>query len=237
MFTSRLSRYLSLSGAVGWLLLLIFNDIVNGGQPAYDADPSAWSTYLADHHGASTRAVTYVELLGLGLAMIFVGVLFALLRRAEGDRGLLAPLALLSGAVGVAVKVASAAPGMTAVYLSDKGLSPDTLRALENMGGAAFALTFIPNGIMMLALGAGVLSYRHMPSWLGWFGIVAGIGLIAGAPFVQDDGPGFIGMLLFIFWNIAASITLFVKWPAIVAERSAYENSVAKPVSAASLAT
>ena len=123
--------------------------------------------------------------------------------------------------MGIAVKVGFAAPFLTAVYLSDKGLSDELLRALININGAAFALSFIPYGIMMLALGAGILAYRHMPTWLGWAGIVTGVALIAGAPFVEDDGPGFIAMLLFIIWNIAASVTLFVKWPSIASAAAA----------------
>lgn len=154
--------------------------------------------------------------------MVFVGIVCALLRRAEGDGGFLASVALLAGGAGVATKVSSTAPVMAAVYLSDKGLSDDVARALVNVEGTAFALTFIPYGVMMLALGSEILLYRHMSAWLGWFGIVAGVSLIAGAPFVQDDGPGFIGMLLFIAWNIVASVVLFIKWPSVVSEATAY---------------
>ncbi len=216
MFTSRLSRYIALSGVVAYLLLLVFNDVVNGDQPKYDADPAVWASYIADHNGPANHAMFFVELLGLSLAGVFLAIVCALLRRAEGDRGFLASVALFSGAVGIAVKVGFAAPFLTAVYLSDKGLSDELVRALINVNGAAFALSFIPYGVMMLALGAGILSYRHLPTWLGWLGIVTGVALIAGAPFLDDDGPGFIGMLLFILWNMAASLTLFVKWPSIV---------------------
>ncbi|MEO8541635.1 MAG: DUF4386 family protein [bacterium] len=235
MFRSRISRFAALSGAAAWLMVIVLNDAVNAGSPAYDADPSAWGEYLAAHNGPSDQAVLYVELLGLSLAIVFVGLLCALLRRAEADKGFLSPVALLAGGVAVAIKIGSGAPLFAALYLSDKGLSPDTMRALVNINGAAFALGFVPNGIMMLAIGTGILSYRHMPAWLGWFGIIAGVGLIVGAPFVQDEGPGFLGMLLFIVWNFAASITLFVKWPSIVAGPISLDARVASPGKAASL--
>lgn len=215
MFASRLSRYIALSGAIGWLLIVVLNDIVIGGAPKYGAEPAAWSAYLTGHSARADYGGLYGELAALVVAMVFVGLLCSLLRRAEGDKGALAMIALTAGAVGFATKIASAAPVLAALYLSDKGLDGEMIRVLFNMNGTSFALAFIPNGVMMLALGAGILSYRHMPSWLGWSGLVAGLGLIAGAPFVQDDGPGFVGMLLFITWNIAASVTLFVKWPSI----------------------
>ena len=220
MFSSRLSRFIALSGASGWLTLVVLNDVIGSG-PKYDASPGDWAAYVADHRGAADYAGVYGELAALALAMVFVGILCSLLRRAEGERGVLALIALTAGIVGSATKMASGAPILAALSLSDKGLDGETIRVLFNMNGAAFTLAFIPNGVMMLALGAGILSYRHMPPWLGWFGIVAGVGLIAGAPFVQDDGPGFLGMLLFIAWNIAASVTLFVKWPSIASAAAA----------------
>lgn len=235
MFRSRISRFAALSGAVAWLLVVVLNDAANAGSPSYDAAPAAWGAYLSAHNGPADQALLYVELLGLSLAMVFVALLCALLRRAEADRGFLSPMAFLAGGVAVAIKIGSGAPLFAALYLSDKGLSDDTMRALVNMNGAAFALGFVPNGIMMLALGGGILSYRHMPAWLGWFGIVAGIGLIAGAPFVQDEGPGFLGMLLFIVWNVAASVTLFVKWRSIVGESDPAGESVGVPARTATL--
>ncbi len=217
MFSSRLSRFIALSGAAGWLILVVLNDLAGGSSPKYDASPGEWATYVAGHRGAAAQAGLYGELVGLALAMVFVAVLYTLLRRAEGDRGIFATIALTGGIVAAATKMASAAPLMAATYLSDKGLDGEMIRVLANINGAGFALAFIPNGVMMVAIGAGVLSYRFLPAWLGWSALAAGVALIAGAPFVQDDGPGFIGMLLFLLWNVVASVTLFVKWPSLTA--------------------
>ncbi len=232
MFTSRITRFVALTGAAGWLMLAVLNDLVAGSSPPYDASPGDWAAYAAGHHGAAHYAGLYGEMAALALAMVFVGLLCSLLRRAEGDRGALAVIALTAGVVGAATKIASGAPILAALYLSDKGLDGEATRVLFNTNGASFALAFIPNGVMMLALGAGILSYGHLPRWLGWFGIVTGIGLIAGAPFVQGDGPGFIGMLLFMVWNIAASVTLFVKWPSVASATAAPRSAPSRDGSA-----
>ncbi|MFN0146684.1 MAG: hypothetical protein ACKVT1_09245 [Dehalococcoidia bacterium] len=229
VFASRYSRFIALAGAIAWLAVIVVSDVFVAPSPAYDAPPAEWSTYLQDHSAGSDEALLYAEVFLLALAGVFVGLVCAVLRRAEGDRGFLSTMALLFGGVAIAIKVGSGAPILAAIYLNESGLSGEMTRTLFNMNDAAFVLTFFANGAMMLAIGAAVLLYRAMPAWLGWLGLAAGLALLAGAPFVTDDGPGFIGMGLFLLWNIAASITLFVKWPSYVTGFDGVETEPTRP--------
>lgn len=229
MFGSRYSRFIALTGAIAWLAIIVLGDVFVAASPTYDAPTAEWASYLQDHAARTDEAIVYGEVFLLALAGVFVGLVCAVLRRAEGDRGFLSTMALLFGGVAIAIKVGSGAPILAAIYLNESGLSGEMTRTLFNMNGAAFALTFFANGAMMLAIGAAVLLYRAMPAWLGWLGLATGLALLAGAPFVADDGPGFIGMALFLLWNVAASITLFVKWPSYVTGFAGAETQPIRP--------
>jgi hypothetical protein len=84
------------------------------------------------------------------------------------------------------------------------------LRTLTDIGAMAFVISFLPLGLFTLATSAGARQLDAAPSWVIWLGVVAGTLLIIGAPFALN-GPGFIGMLVFLVWAIAFSATLALR--------------------------
>lgn len=144
-----------------------------------------------------------VELFGLILFVPFLGYLFAVLRRAEGEGGWLSVTAFGAGLIAVAIKAVSIVP-----VIAVRGVEPDTPTegALVAMSNASFMLTLAPLGVMAAGASAIVLKTRVLPIWLGWAGAVTAIGLLVNSAFLDAEfGPAFI---LFLLWTVVTSAIL-----------------------------
>lgn len=86
-----------------------------------------------------------LEILGFTAFLVFLGVLYRTLRRAEGTDGWLAATALGAGLVTVAVKLGSIWPGMAASLRTDE-LTPDLARTLNDLSGADFVISGYSSG-------------------------------------------------------------------------------------------
>jgi hypothetical protein len=143
---------------------------------------------------------------------VFVGRLYAVLRDAEGQAGWLARVALIGGAVTLSVKLGSAAPYLVGHATVDT-LSGEQARVLLDLGDAAFLISAMTSGILVLAAALSGLQSGLLPRWLAWGGVVAGALAILGSlqPFSLDGGPGVVGFLLGLLWLAAVSVLLTVR--------------------------
>jgi hypothetical protein len=147
-----------------------------------------------------------VELIGMLLFIPFLGYLYSLLRRAEGEDGWLSATAFGAGLVEFTVKLVSVIPAFAA---RTEGLSPQVRQALENMGNFAYIITMLPVGVMMAAAAAVILKTRVLPLWLGLLAALAAIAcLVNGMFFGADFGPAF---LLFLLWIVLVSAVLTLR--------------------------
>jgi hypothetical protein len=153
-----------------------------------------------------------MELIGMLLFIPFLGYLYSLLRRAEGEDGWLSATAFGAGLVEFTIKLVSVIPAFAA---RTEGLSPQVHQALENMGNFAYIITMLPVGVMMAAVAIVILKTRVLPLWLGLLAaITAPACLVNGMFFDADFGPAF---LLFLLWIALSSVVLTLRGRASVA--------------------
>lgn len=147
-------------------------------------------------------ALMVVEVAGLLFFLPFVGYLFSVLRRAEGEGGWLSVTALGGGLLTLAIKLGSAAPTIAARNLEEGPLR----EALYAMNNAAFILILLPLGVMVGAVAIVSLKTRVLPAWLGWMSAVVSPALLVNGTFFEAEfGPAF---LLFALWLLLTSSVL-----------------------------
>lgn len=159
-----------------------------------------------------------VELIGMLLFIPFLGYLYSLLRRAEGEDGWLSATAFGAGLVEFTIKLVSVIPVIAA---RTEGLSPQVHQALENMGNFAYIITMLPIGVMMASVAMVALKTHVLPLWLGLLAaITAPACLVNGMFFDADFGAAF---LLFLLWVALASGVLTLRGRSSVASTATPE--------------
>lgn len=206
--SQRWFRALALTGALWMVLIVVGNDVLgdSGSAPAADDPPSVYAEYYANEVDTLSWVSVAIEFAGFGFGLVFVGFIGWRLR----DAGSFGSIATVAGAVALAVKMASGAPALTAMYRADEGLNPEIVKTLVDLNVFAFLITFLPLGVFAIASSLGALSLKLAPKWTCWLGVVSGVALFVGMPLVVE-GPGFIGMLAFIVWTVAFSVAMAIR--------------------------
>ena len=166
--------------------------------------------------GSDSQIVIVLELIALLLFLPFLGYLYSVLRRAEGEGAWLSATAFGAGLVDLTIKLGSIAPGFAA---RAEGLDPQLHQALEKMNSVAFIVTMLPLGVMMAAVAILVLKTRVLPLWLGILAAIAAPACLVNGMFLDAEfGPAF---LLFLLWVTIASIVLTLSAGRATAEAAA----------------
>lgn len=156
--------------------------------------------------GSDAQVVIVLELIAILLFLPFLGYLYGVLRRAEGEGAWLAPTAFGAGLVDLTIKLASIAPGFAS---RTEGLDPQLHQALEKMNSVAFIVTMLPLGVMMAAVATVALKTRVLPLWLGLMAAITAPACLVNGMFLDAEfGPAF---LLFLLWVMLASIVLTLR--------------------------
>jgi hypothetical protein len=170
------------------------------------------------YEGGNETVGLPMELIGMLLFIPFLGYLYSLLRRAEGEDGWLSATAFGAGLVEFTVKLVSVIPAFVA---SQGGLSSQLDRTLESMGNFTYIITMLPIGMMMAAVAMVALKTHVLPLWLGLLAaITAPACLVNGMFFDADFGPAF---LLFLLWVALASVVLTLRGRSSVASTATPE--------------
>jgi hypothetical protein len=216
-------------GAAYVLLVLVGNQMAGGSST--DPHPSG-AKDLADFAATPTVAQNVgftLELLGLLALVPFLAWLVHALRQRGG------PAPWLGGAAGgfglllLAVKVSSAMPIM-AGELDHAELSPQLARALSDMNGAAFVITFLPYGMFLATTGAAFLATGFLGRVTGWSGVVIGALMVLVTLTTQADpvDTNVMPFLAGLLWLLVIGIRLAVGGPR-VRDTATTEQSVAVP--------
>jgi hypothetical protein len=202
---------LALACGAGWVVAaLVGNGLTESEAPTEDT-PAAAQAYFALLRTGSHRFGLGLELLGLCLLVVFVAKVFAVLRQAQGPDGWLPGLALAGGIVTVTIKLASAAPYL--VGLTVKDLPADQARLLVQLGDAAFLVTAMTSGLLVLGIAGSALASGVLPRWLALLGLPIGTLAVLGSlvPSSLDGGPGVGGFLLGLLWVLVTSSVLALR--------------------------
>lgn len=156
--------------------------------------------------GGDAKFVLVGELVGMLFFLLFLGYLYGILRRAEGENGWLAATAFGAGLVDLTIKLGSLAPSFAA---QEPGLSTQLHDALHKMNSVAFIVTMLPIGVMMAAVAIVALKTRVLPLWLSILAALTAPACLVNGMFLDAEfGPAF---LLFLLWISLASITLTLR--------------------------
>lgn len=157
-----------------------------------------------------------MELAGMLLFVPFLGYLWSVLRRAEGENGWLSATAFGAGLMGITIKFASIAPVLAVEELRQEGTP--LYRTLELMNGAAFNLSMFPYAVLAAAVALVTLKTRFLPAWIGWMGVVTAPALLINASFFAAEF--ILAFLLFVLWVILLSAVLTLRAGRINVESS-----------------
>lgn len=162
--------------------------------------------------GSDAQFVIIVELIGMLFFIPFLGYLYSVLRRAEGEGGWLSVTAFGAGLVDLIIKLGSLAPGYVA---RTPGLDSQLHTALEKMNSVAFIVTMLPLGVMLGAVAIVALKTRVLPLWLGLLAAITAPACLVNGMFLDAEfGPAF---LLVLLWIALASVVLTLRGRASVA--------------------
>ena len=152
----------------------------------------------------SNRQVGYtVALAGFVLFIPFLGYLYSVLRRAEGEGGWLSMTAFGAGLVGLAMKLGSIAPELSA---QRPGFDPGVVKALNAIANTSTVLSLLPLGVLVAAVAIVALKTRILPAWIGWASAMTAIALLVNGMFLDSNFvPAFP---LFLLWTILLSAVL-----------------------------
>jgi len=95
------------------------------------------------------------------------------------------------------------APGAAAMYAAQHGADVHSIAMVNDIRNFSYFLQILMQGGMALALGVAAILGRQWPRVVGWGGVVAGVGVMAGTPFIHNT----MGTLWMLWW-IALSVLL-----------------------------
>jgi hypothetical protein len=198
-----------ITGAAGLITVVVVlgTSLANNYQSAAftsDADQTvAFFRSIDDTFGQLSSFATAVGL----IAMLWFSLgLALLLRRYDG------PLpwrsAFLAGAGVISVVSGQIASWDAAAYRSDD-IDPQVARYAFDLGNLSFANSWVAIGAVSLCAGLIIVSARSLPSWLGWWAIVAGIGQVL-ARAIWTEGIALAPSAAYWIWVIVLSVLLLL---------------------------
>ena len=191
-------------------LVLLFGPIIalaSAGEPPLEATAAEAANYFRNLEATWAQLVMAALTLGMiGSLWFFVAFGF-LLRRAEGDPPWRSAIAALSGALLAAYGLVGANVAAGAASLHGGRITPEVADYAYAEGNVGFANAWIALASFAICSGWVILSTRVLERWMGWWIIVAGVGLVV-ARFVWPAGVWGVGYTLFWLGSSVACIRL-----------------------------
>jgi hypothetical protein len=182
--------------------------IMSVQTPREGASAEQIAQYFANEVTSRTIAGAYLEFIGICCFVFFIGSLWSILRKAEGDAGVFSTVALGGGLLTAGIKLAGAFPIIAAASMAPEVVHPEILQMLIGMNDAAFHITFFTNAILLSATATIVIQTGVLPRWLGWTAAILALGLFSGAAVIWTFPFAFVPALLSLLWIAATSVAL-----------------------------
>ena len=210
---TELDRYAALARTTGIIglafVVLLFGPIIalsTAGEPPLEATVAEAVNYFRNLEATWAQLVMAASTLGMiGSLWFFVAFGF-LLRRAEGDPPWRSTVATLSGALLAAYGLIGAS-SVQAASLHGGRITPEVADYAYAVGNVGFANVWIALASFAFCSGWVILSTGVLERWMGWWIVVAGLGLVV-ARFVWTTGFWGVGYTLFWLWVIVVCIRL-----------------------------
>ena len=173
-----------------------------GGEPKDAGNPAQ---EIADHYIDNKSSIIFgAALFGIACVALvfFAGYLRTVLRRAEGEGGMLSALVLVGAAI-MAVGLAIDATLLFAIAEAAEDIEPESVRTLQAFWDNDFMPIAVGLVIFLLSSGIAIIRYGVLPKWLGWVAVVLAIAGITPA--------GFFAFLAGGLWIAVVSVMLALR--------------------------
>ena len=203
---TRLSRTTGLLGLASFVLIFVpIVAISTVGEPPFTATADeAQAFFRSSSQGWVQIAQAVTVLAGIGLIWFVVG-LALLLGRAEGSPPWRAAVAGVSGLLLPAYLLIDVS--WDAAAYEGTEIEPGLSEYAFDLGNLGFANAWMAMGSFALAAGWLVLETRVLGRWLGWWAVVAGLGLVL-SRFVWTTGTWYAPYFAFWIWVVVVSVQL-----------------------------
>jgi hypothetical protein len=179
--------------------------------------------FYADSGNRAKQITAFFFIVAAGLAFLaFLGVLRAMLDRAERAPSTLSGLVLASGAVGTALIIAGTAVSISPAVVAgdqDFALDPNTAEALNAAGYWILSAGIMTTSVVVLGTSMAALRTGVLPMWLGWTGLVVAVLMLFAVYYVP--------MLIFAVWMMVVSFLMVVQGWKMVAPAEPAGSSAA----------
>jgi hypothetical protein len=201
-----LERTIGLAGLVGTALLFASVIVGSPGEPELDASTASAAAYLAGLDASWVPTVAAVADIAMMVLLWFMVGLALLLRRYEGEIPVRSTMAMLSGALVAAYVVLDPTEEAAAHRVAE--LDHGQLAYAYDVTTIEFTNMWLAMGSFAFACGWVIVSTNAMPTWLGWWGVVAGIAM-ALAQFIWTAGSAWgAPYAAFWLWLVTTAVQL-----------------------------
>jgi Na+-driven multidrug efflux pump len=199
-----MERIAALSGSVAVALLFVY---IAAGAPEGDPeDPASAIAAAMAENQESARVAAYVGLAAAFALLWFVAYLHGQLRRAEGDEGWLATVALGGGLMAIALLLVEVSFTLAESTLAS--YDADTQVAKTYLIYHWWFASVLAPGLSAMVAASTLVGWRFgaLPRWLNWLGTVIVVLMLLAV----TQTPG-LAAALGILWILPASIALCLR--------------------------
>lgn len=205
------------NGVVAALLYLTFFVLMIGfvlpQMPALDAtDTVKAEAYARLSHSPVYATVSILIQMQLPFLLLFFAGLHSVLRRVEGATEGLSTAVLVAGvAVALICPLAEFVERHLLLGMAAAGVDPHIVVQFDGLTPMAFALSSLPQALVLAGCAVLILSQGGVLRWLGWAALLlTGLSLVAAVMlFVPAFFPAvMLGAIFFRLWVLALSIAL-----------------------------
>jgi hypothetical protein len=206
----RLWQRLGAAGGILYVALALTGNTVGFVEPpAPNASRDAVAAFWAATSATWPLRVSLM-LLAFFCFVFFVGSLWDVLRRAEGESSQFAAVALGGGLLTAAVQLGEFPPTYAGIQWANSGLDPNIARMLAlDLNGAGFLLSWFTLAILLSATAVVVIRTWALPQWIGWVATVLAVALLVSvwaAVAISFEFP--LPFILTLLWIITVSVVL-----------------------------
>ncbi len=184
-----------------FVVLAVVGSLI-GGEPKDAGNPAQ---EIVDHYVDNKGSIIFgAALVGLACVALvfFASYLRTVLRRAEGEGGMLSPL-ILVGAAMMAVGLAIDVTILFAIAEAADDIEPASVQALQALWDNDFMPIAMGMVVFILSSGIAIVRYGTLPKWLGWVAILLAV--------VGITPAGFIAFLAGGLWIAIVSVMLALR--------------------------
>jgi hypothetical protein len=200
-------------GGVVFVVLVLVAAFLPGSPPSTSDPTSKIVKWVADN-GKEIRWAGYLGALAVIPFFWWVGSLWRLLRRAEGDVPRLAVVAALGATFGAATGAISGVILAVLPIAANRPIDAPQLRTVYLLGSAVGFMSLFGISALIGAASVVFVRSRVMPAVLGWFGIFVALLVLVGAYGTVSTRDavmafGFASYLLSTLWVLVTSILMY----------------------------